>query len=301
MRGRVLLIASAFCVVAARGVAQELDVYDLNDFIDPRQRGAMFDESGSLNSPGDTFTLVRAMLGTVADYTTHTGPTSEQTRFIYLTSAHYWGSHQANLKVTRLSADTNAVIPGYRASLEYGHYFSISRMPAVNDAGVKELVWVPERFLLRAMTEQVRAGGGSREYGRYNRELTMGLDAALPFGKKSQAIGTWTLTYRDEPGEHPIFRWTYLSRFPPFHVGQVRTEIDFGYGWEKTESLHWAPTRIVVLSSLDVHSLGGSLNVAWVPTYAPASAERRFFQEVSIFVDFRLFARLKAVPPRPRG
>ena len=122
MRATVALLLFLFAGAAAQ--AQELDVFDPNDFIDPRERGAVFRPGGlGVTDPGAPFSLVRLYGGRVTDYQYRNASTDADLSFVHATASRYWGDHQLNLKLTSFHADDDAQLPTLRGTVQFGRYF----------------------------------------------------------------------------------------------------------------------------------------------------------------------------------
>src|SRR6476646_9304387 len=86
---------------AAAAAAQEFDIYDPNDFIDPRVRGVVFDtQRNGVVESGMDFTLMHIYAGSIYDYQWRTASTGADLKFLHLATTYYHGDKQFNLKLT---------------------------------------------------------------------------------------------------------------------------------------------------------------------------------------------------------
>ena len=118
-----------FALSATAG-AQELDLFDPTDFIDPRERDGVFREGKiGLSEHGRPFWLVRAYGGRVADYQWRNTSTDADLTFAHVASSFYRGDKQLTVKFTAFRADEEAKIPAYRGTVQLGQYFLTRRLP----------------------------------------------------------------------------------------------------------------------------------------------------------------------------
>jgi hypothetical protein len=101
-----LSLAILFVIAASANVhAQELDVYDVNDFVDPRALGAVTGPHGRLTCPCDSFLVSRLIAGGVSDYMDVFRPTDSDASFLHLATSYYRGPWQLNWKWTQLQQE----------------------------------------------------------------------------------------------------------------------------------------------------------------------------------------------------
>jgi hypothetical protein len=283
-----LLLSCAF-VLAGAAQAQEFDIFDENDFLDPRIRGAEFRSDGRrVRDPGTDFQILRMSTGGISNYTWRSEPTNANVGFLHLTHSIYRGGYQANFKLTTLQAGSRAALPRYRATTQFARYFLT---PIVNGAS-KEREQIAGRLLLTASFEENRvrtAGGAARDY---NLEIGAELDAAIPLPRGRNANGS-LVWVRRELGQKAgrIQRLTYFYRFVDrTYFGRVRFGTSLGVGGEKQTEWHWGAARLGFLSSINI-SRAGTMKLTYTPTVLPASRDRRVYQEIALFFDRTLMKR----------
>lgn len=115
------LLVLALLVVAPLVRAQELDIFDINDFVDPRDLGATITPDGGLTCPCQRLFVSRLITGAVRHYVDLFQPTYDDIFFADLATSYYTGRWQWNLKTAKLEQTT--------AFIDTSHGYVIGRMP----------------------------------------------------------------------------------------------------------------------------------------------------------------------------
>jgi hypothetical protein len=305
-----LRVAAAVVFCAAAVHAQELDLFDPNDFIDPRERGAVFKDSGfGTSEPGDAFTLTRAYAGRVSDYQWRNTPTNADLSFAHLTTNFYRGDKQLNLKLTVLEGNTEARVPAYRGTIQFGQYFVTSERNAGASKGDSDLR-MSGRWLVTLAAEentltpqpQLRAnaefGAGASSSDpddpTFLYEFGFEVDGYLRY-RRAGVVGSIVWMRRKVAENQVIDRLTYVYRLPERPVGNVRLNASLGFGGERNDGWQWGATRALLVASYDIERLNGSVNLAYGPTVVPGARHRNVYHELAVYVDSTLLARLKPV------
>lgn len=311
MIARVLAALVLLSAVSAR--AQEFDVFDLTDFVNPMLRDAAFDEHGAMQRPGRLFTVVRGVTGAISDYAWRSTPTHDNVGFVSLSANRYFSDKQAGIKLTMLDPRHDEALPRYRIAAQFGKYTSRKANTKVEEDG---LAWLADRMLVTLGVEENRIRGELGSRRRVNLEVGVQYDLAMPIPGGRNASGS--LIWMTRSGARRVTRVVPVDVSSPFiyrvellqprrtqRVGyyyqfderpvaeRLRVNLDFDIGGERTDKWHWGATRLGVRGSLDIGA-AGTLNAAWTSTFVPHDADqnnRR--QEVAIFVDRTLFAKLR--------
>jgi hypothetical protein len=315
-------LATAVFLLSCAGTlaAQELDVFDLNDFVDPRVHGATFDRFGRLTSRGDHFRVVRVTTGAVSDYAWHNTPTHDNVGFVHVVASDYRGAFQSNVKLTLLNAEHTLDLPRWRAATQFAYYTLHQANTAVKTKSIERIAG---RLLIGVAAEEnplrdVVAGGHA---GRFNTEVSVELDAAMSVFGGRNASGSLVWVSRSttadvtetvfQPGGLPSAffaggqpfeqvvtraqrtqRATYYYRLDDkLLASRYRIGASFGVGGEKSDRWRWGATRVGLHGSAAIGG-AGSVNVTWTPTFIPSAAGKRTTQEVAIFLNRTLYARL---------
>lgn len=288
---RTAIFILLFVAVAAN--AQEFDVFDPNDFIDPRERGAVFKAGGfGTTAPGDEFTLLRAYAGRVSDYQWRNTPTNAELSFLHLTSNVYRGDKQLNLKLTVLDGNTEARVPAYRGRIQFGQYFvTASRKKDGSESDLR----MSGRWLVTASAEENTLQ--ARNDSRFLYEFGVELDGYVRY-RRANIVGSVVWMRRKVAENQVIDRLTYVYRFPEGSIRNVRLNTSLGVGGERSTGWHWGATRALLVATYDLDVLHSSINLAYGPTYVPGDRLRNVYHEVAFYVDSTLLARLK--PARQR-
>jgi len=290
MRATVALLLFLFAGAAAQ--AQELDIFDPNDFIDPRERGAVFRPGGlGVTDPGAPFSLVRLYGGRVTDYQYRNASTDADLSFVHATASRYWGDHQLNLKLTSFHADDDAQLPTLRGTVQFGRYFGqYFRLRREGIDAAKEEQRIAARVLFTWSTERSPFEGRDE----YNHEFGMETDIRLPLprGRKIDGSIIWM--------RRRINRDEYVDRLSGLYRvrerlrsnGRLHFNADVGFGAERSAGWHCCLARAVMTARFVIPRIDTGLNVAYAPTFSPAGNGRRTHHEISVYLDQTLFAHL---------
>jgi hypothetical protein len=303
----LLLLASALC---ASMQAQELDIYDIDDFVDPRQLGAVVGPYGRLTCPCDRFLVSRLMGGGVANYIDVFRPTAADATFIHLATSYYRGPWQANWKLTRLSredflSDERPIretditrTPQHKSTLQLARYLAFG--PAASATVIRmEATWTALQYQHRAIDP---ATGGVEVDRRYEHEV--GFEGDIPWrigglplitslvyvGRFRPANEVNTLAHR---------RVTLLQRAPRLSVGRWSLDTAVAVGSVNADG-NWSD--LMVQPSLHVVSptipgVNMRVNIRYAPAFGGLAPPPRGQQRQSpntnqfaIFIDRAMFA-----------
>ncbi len=311
---RRALLALFTLLSAVPLAAQEFDVFDLNDFVDPRLHGAIYDRNGSLTDRGDVFRLVRIATGGISDYAWRSTPTHDNVGFLHVVASEYAGNFQANVKATFLDGQHDNALPRYRVMTQLAHYMLHEANSEVKKSGIDRIAG---RAMVSLAIEDNRLGEiTGTPVRRYNTEIAAELDLAmsLPGGRNASGSIIWTSRQSAIPGQQQLGCTTGCFAPPPTNndsghmqrterasyyyrldehqiANRYRFGLNFGVGGEKTDRWRWGATRAGIHGAMDVGP-AGTLNVTWTPTYVPGSIGKHTTQEVAIFFDKTVFVSL---------
>lgn len=275
----VLLVAAAYSAEA-----QEFDVFDPNDFLDPRERGATFRSDGfGVVTRGNSFTLARLYTGMIDDYQWRNKPTGERVSFAHLTASHYFSNKQVSVKLTTL--DGAVPLPRYRVTTQMAFY----AVPELQE-GEEDPFRFAARYLVSYSIEENRTDLTAPRYQHdYNHEYGLQIDGAITRHGKTR-VGSLVYIHRNAHHLGSPERVTYFYRVGEHNRGPFRLGGSVGLGGEKTRSWHWGVVRGIFTAAVDVPLLAGTFNLAYSPAYLPADGQR--FHELTFFMDWTLLSRL---------
>jgi hypothetical protein len=290
---RRLILALALLLAATAAAAQEFDIFDQNDFIDPRQRGASFDAGGfGVTDPGSDFSVLRAYTGHVSNYQWRNTPTNQEVNFVQLAHSFYRDRRQLNLKLTFLDAAGRSDLPAYRGTVQYGSYFAVQPAEGSNDG--QPARQVASRWLVSAAFEQNAVRSRDASGRSLNYELAAEMDVLVPLRRANHNI-IGSLIFVDRRAIDHSQRLTYF-----YHVGEkrhahgLRVTMNLGAGGERTDHWRWGSARAVVNASIDAGRIA-TINFAYAPTYVPHDpAGRRVHHEITLYLDRTVMAHLTA-------
>jgi hypothetical protein len=270
-----LLFLTVFAAVAH---AQEFDIFDSSDFLDPRIRGVEFvpDENGIMFKDTNRFILTRISFGGVSDYYWRTAPTGEDVLVTHLATSYYRGRHQINLKLTDFSArdaagDAEPVIPGRRATLQWGMYLARHDPAPPKEADTSEGDPI---ILSRYMFS------GSLEDDR-NYELGGEMDVRLP---GLNVVGTLSYAYRHGLNGNTQ-RFAYVYRTGQRSLHRFRIDTSIGYVAQRAERWKWGNVRPVIHARIPIDKASTGIHIAYGPTISVIGG-LSMRHEFAAFVDY---------------
>ena len=297
---RRLVVAILLLCAAAAG-AQEFEIFDPNDFLDPRERGAVFAPTGmKLLSSGTPFSVVRVYGGIVSNYQWRDTPSGADLSFAHLVWNRYRDNWQFNMKLTTYDVEAGAHLPWYRGTIQFGRYFALPTNRGMS-VGAHDEVRAAGRILVTGSLEQnplratdVRARVVDHEFG-------VELDGYLRTAKFATAGSVvWTRRIVDD-GSYAD-RVVYFYRGPELTQfgNRLRFAANVACGGEHTDRWRWGSVRMIATTSVDLPTAGGkrlgTLNVAYGPSYLPGSPTQRTQRELAIYFDRTIMARLGPSP-----
>ncbi len=296
------VLALAIASIALPCAAQELDVFELTDFVDPRLRGAEVEELKVI-SPGAGYQYIRAVSGYIANYTSRTDPTGGGVGFLHVAGNLYSGVNQFNVKLTALEPH-DLRETGRRALFRVTGQMARYSFSYLEDPKTKAKEEIADRFLLTLSAEErdiCQPDSSSSVEGNlprpvvckrhFDSELGIQSDSSIFPGKDSDFVG-FTFGVRNTGEAGLIFRGTIGFRFlqQEVSVGRMSVTMDHslehGYG-----SLHLGATRLGLGYSIPLGKRF-SLNAVYQPSYVPREPGSRVNHEMAFFIDTRLLARI---------
>jgi hypothetical protein len=224
---RALFIA--LLLAASMAQAQELDIFDINDFVDPRDLGATITPRGWLACPCQRLLVSRLMAGGVADYVDVLRPTNADLLFAHLATSYYTGRWQLNFKATRFdSSGVGGEVPAWKYGVQAGRYFTMGggNNPATLRAQVNA-----------SKTEYRRQLGPTKAFGSvYDTEIGFEVDTSVSI--LGRPFVTSLVFLQDRPaGElrdgSPPFerrRLTLLHRLPRLTLAGMKIDASIAGG-----------------------------------------------------------------------
>jgi hypothetical protein len=298
-------VAVLIALAASIAHAQELDIFELSDFMDPRLRGAQFDREGTLAiSPGADFNIVRAVGGGVLNYDWRTRPTDTAVNFIHLVASHYSGLMQGNVKLTTMQAENGSSIPQYRISSQLARYM----LTDDKNLDTGEIEKVAGRWLLTTALEQSRVCGSAKEsrgqarvcHTHLDSEVGAQIDTEFPISRSGEkGTGSFIFAFRNTAEEGRIFRGTLVTRVTDKAFERTRVGIVFDASVERASSAwRFGAVRLGFSYAVDL-AAGLAINFGWTPAFVTTEPGHRLHNEVAIFLDRTVFSKI--IPrPKPR-
>jgi hypothetical protein len=308
---RRLALAVFVAALCAQLQAQELDIYDLNDFVDPRQLGAVPAPHGRLNCrPCNPFLVSRLIAGGVANYVDVLRVTDSGASFLHLATSYYRGPWQANWKITQLNREefgsdptlrfsSSAATPQDKNTLQLARYFAVG--PRGSPSIIRmEATWTNVHY------RQAAPVNGKFSYAsRHENEL--GFEADIPwrlghFPLISSLVYVGRSGLRNVGHADSAFaerRVTILQRLPRLSAGDWSLDPAIAVG--SVNAGRWSdlmtqPSLHIV--SPAIPGLNMRVNFRYAPQIgrlrraAPGESQRsETANQFAIFVDRAIFAR----------
>jgi hypothetical protein len=298
------LLVAAFVLSAAAASAQELAIFDLNDFVDPRQLGAVPVSKHRFGCPCPTVFVTRVMTGWDHEYINVTRATRTEVAFAHVATSVYHGPWQLNAKLSVLQRleqlrTTNIVRPSqHRALVLQAAYYlrgpgSSSLRTQLSWRGTQDNLGAHDAHELGAEVDtQVKV------FGHY-------VEGSLIF---TTIVGS-----RRNQDEGESSRLGYVQRFPRLRLGALRVDpsltaglLGEGVNFGNAGRLNLQPK---IHASLPLKIGGVNLNVIYGPSYARLRPPPRFvntgagrvlvqdpvgwqsYHEVALFLDVPILLR----------
>ncbi|MFP5245276.1 MAG: hypothetical protein ACLGH0_01185 [Thermoanaerobaculia bacterium] len=272
--------------------AQEFTIFDINDFVDPRELGAVTNERGSFACPCVSFLTSRAIVGWDRDFINVMQPTATDIGFAHVATSYYRGPIQINSKVTVMrdvhrsesATVSRFAVPREAIALQFGHY----RATELDDETIVrryQLSWRVSRYL-EPTTEDGRGIHSVRthEFGAEMDVRTGGLVGSLTY--TIIADETADVGWPDRPT-----RLAYTYRFDAIPLRNARLEPTFTFGilgrGLKFSSRFTAQAGVRLVVPLG--STGANFNVRVAPTVQRFGGWHDYY-EISAFLDRHIFA-----------
>lgn len=284
---RLLSVAVVVLLAAASAFAQEFEIFDPNDFVDPRVRGAEFRPIGiGLAEPGDDFAIIRAYTGRVTDYQWRNEPTEVDLSFIHVTGTWYREDRQLNLKLTAFNPDEgNSALPRYRGTAQFGYYFATHQRLIGDDDDTRR---VAGRLLVSYSFEDATVT--DNRIRDFTHEYGIEADIHARLGRLN-IMGSFIWTRRWASEDELVDRYTYIYRPPDLTYRRLHLTASLGGGIERSATWQSGALRGVFTGSYEL-PFGIRLNASYAPAYLPGRDERRSYHELAIYVDRTVLTRL---------
>ncbi|HJQ38163.1 MAG TPA: hypothetical protein VKB93_13580 [Thermoanaerobaculia bacterium] len=274
--------------LAATAQAQEFDIFDASDFLDPRIRGVEFvpDANGIMFKDHNRFLLTRVSFGAVSDYYSRVAPTGADVLVTHVATSYYRGRHQINLKLTnfnvRNAEEDEPVIPRRRVTVQWGMYRASRdpEPPKEADASSGDPI-ILSRYLFSGSVEDARPFGDLARDRSY--EFGAEADIRLPL---ANVVGTLSYTYR-RAVDGAQQRFAYVYRTGQQSVHRVRIDTSIGYVAQRAERWRWGNIRPVIHARIPIEKLSTRIHLAYGPTISVIGGVR-VRHEVAAFVDYSL-------------
>lgn len=289
---RCAAVAVILVFLATPALAQEFTIFDLNDFVDPRELGATVSEEGAFRCPCLNFLISRAVVGYDHDFMNIVQPTQLDVAFAHVATSYYRGPWQVNLKTTvfrevhrpEVASVARFSMPREALALQIGRYRTSKSQ---SDLLVRryQFSWRISRYLVPQRFQRAEEAVYRHEFGAEFDLRTKGVVGSI----------TYTMI-SDEGKELPLRerlgRLAYVYRFDGYEA--------LGMNFEPTLSLGVVTkgarisSRFTVQPSVrmvvPIASTGANFNVRVAPTFQRLDGWQEYY-EVSAFVDRHIFAR----------
>jgi hypothetical protein len=292
--------------VAAAVSAQEFDIFDRSDFLDPRLRGVALvpDAGGNKFSDEAPFLLSRLSFGRISDYYWRTAPTGADVTVTHLATSYYRGRHQLNLKLTNFasisgSAADVAAIPRRRATLQWAIYMAHPdpSPPKDTDASEKAPPIILSRYVISASVEEqqrfdqaslpVEGNARGLPTGDRNYEIGGEMDVRVP---GINVIGTLSYVHRHALSE-TTQRFAFVYRTGQHNFRRLKVDTSIGYVAQKAHSWQWGNVRPAIHARIPLDKVSTAIHFAYAPTISVLGGVR-VRHEFAAFLDRALIAHV---------
>jgi hypothetical protein len=299
-----LIVVVVLLLGTIPAAAQEMTIFDLNDFVDPRALGAAATSTGTFTCPCVKYLISRAIVGWDHDFVNVTLPTKVDVGFAHVATSFYMGRWQVNAKAMALrdvhrpdaTFVSRGALPREALTLQLGHYREV---PIGDDESVVRRLQVTWRLnrhreLSRRrepiispqpppsrMFDDVLSHEFGVEYDVHVAGLTGSIAYTLLASENRNEQG-----FSDRPSRLSLiyrfdaYEWKRL-RFEPTLSGGV-----LGHGVDLGGHLTIQPSVRIALPV----GWQTNLNARIAPTFQRHGGWQRYY-EVAVFVDRPIFAK----------
>lgn len=301
------IAVAVFLVLLARPLlAQEFTIFDLNDFIDPRELGATLAEDGAFRCPCLQFLITRAIVGVDHDFLNVMQPTQLDVGFVHLATSYYRGPWQFNLKTTLLrelrrpeaAAVSRFSMPREALALQIGKYrTSKYEAPSSDEEDTPREEFLVERYQLSwrisrylepsddsPATESRTDTVYRHEFGAEMDLRTKGVVGSITYTMIADEADT--VSFSERPG-----RLAYVYRFDAYEAVGLKFEPTFSLG-VVTKGIRISSRFTIqpgLTIALPLGSTGANFNLRIAPTFQRFGGWHESY-EVAAFVDRHIFA-----------
>jgi len=289
---RARFLAIVFLVgVSAAASAQEFDIFDRSDFLDPRLRGVALvpDPRGIMFRDESPFLLSRLSFGRVSDYYWRTAPTGADVTVAHVATSYYRGRHQFSLKLTHFSTNSGsdadvALIPRNRVTLQWAAYHARPDPSPPKDSDEAPVILT--RYVFSASVEDPQNSDNSSVTQR-NYELGGEMDVRVP---GINVIGTLSYAHRHAAnGTTQRFAFVYRTGQSDFRRLKIDTSI--GYVAQKGDHWQWGNVRPAIHFRIPLDRASTAIHIAYAPTISVIGGVR-VRHEIAAFLDRSLIAHV---------
>jgi hypothetical protein len=301
---RFLLIG--LFLLCGKAAAQELDIFDINDFVDPRALGATVSDTGRLQCPCRHFLASRFLTGRVNQYDENAIATRANVFFGRLATSYYAGLWQLNWKSSILRAPGNIqdvrplsrlITPRQKHSLQVGRYWAIGTGRSDSEPVMlrAEVSWALNGYHGIAVRRPRHPVSTYQSF--FGEELGLEVDTSLPLlGRRISGsfviVGGFdggqrfssVMRFRSPAEAFRNKRVSYVYRLPRVSGAGVSFDATFG---AETFFRHWTREGLILVPSLEATSqpvpkLGTRVHLRYEPSiYRPG----RTTHQLAVFID----------------
>lgn len=299
MRAPGAAAATLWALLAWAGIAdsvgaQEAEIFEINDFIDPR----LLEPIGP-DSPPLGFFRVRTDYGYIGDYQSRFGFTGENLDFAQVGGNLTLQRWQLGIEALRIGlfdlhdlAPEGSVSERERYSVELGRYFSDSYLVEVQAEEGKGLAEVEVHNRIRVGIERSELESGET-VGAINLDWDWSTKLAPDF------LNGWhyTLVEDREGDEGRNSHYLSFSSRGVVHRFDRGGKILLGlaFGGERTRGhTKFSSVRIELIGRIPIRFLGTELQLAWSPAWQPTNRDHAsdWNSEIGFMVSHQVFTRL---------
>ena len=302
---RRALAVAVLAIIALPALAQELTIFDLNDFVDPRSLGAAATSAGAFTCPCVNLLISRAIAGWDHDFINVTLPTKVDVGFAHVATSFYRGPWQVNAKLSTLrdvyvpneTFVSRGALPREALTLQLGHYDA--------DEGKDDLIVGRVQFTWRLNRHREPARPGEpppvispvprpRQQFESVLDHEFGIEYDTHLGGLTGSLAYTILAPEDRNrtafDERPS-RLALIYRFHSYEWKRLRIEPMFsggilGHGAKLQGHITLQPSARIALPI----GWKTNLNVRLAPTFQRHGGWHEYY-EAALFVDRPIFAK----------
>jgi hypothetical protein len=287
-----IFVLTLLLACAAPVLAQRLYLFDVDDFLDPRDLGATID--GRTFTGGGRLDITRAMIGVSSSHVQLSDAIEAPAALLHLSRTVYDSNRQINMKLLALQGigddDPNRRLPRFRGSFQLARYSPVMVTPEPTElAKASDAEMLPIEIATSRDQVSLTVSESSRRGGKFDVELT----GDMGFKVLGGVYGGFSYSLSRVSGENapPLTNsLVYFYRYARPLGQRVSLQLIGSLGGQYSDKLRGIG-RIHAQAMFPFADTRRNLHLALGTAYFHDGENWRRVREIAVFFDTALFIR----------